>query len=188
MATGVSPPADWSQAYREVHLPVPAGWRTETIPFPLGFAPGLPYRGLEELRFAPGMFRPGAEDFWTYSFVWVLEDAVALDPEALATDLEVYFDGLTAAVRASKQLGPAGLEATCSLRVAGEGLVGTARLLDAFATQEPVELHVRLSRLEPPAGSRGALYFELSPRPLEHPVWETLASMGEGYRPRPAGA
>src|SRR5262245_24178101 len=36
--------------------PVPAGWKHETIPFPLGFAPGLPFHGVEELRFAPGFF------------------------------------------------------------------------------------------------------------------------------------
>ena len=28
------------------HLPTPEGWRTETIPFPLGFAPELEYEGL----------------------------------------------------------------------------------------------------------------------------------------------
>src|SRR4051794_9456116 len=54
-------------------LPLPPGFRTETIPFPLGFAPDLPYRGVEELRFAPGMFQPGAPDFWSYAFVWWLE-------------------------------------------------------------------------------------------------------------------
>ena len=35
---------------------VPVGWKAETIPFPLGFAPGLAYRGVEELRFPPGFF------------------------------------------------------------------------------------------------------------------------------------
>ena len=36
-------------------LPTPEGWRTETIPFPLEFAPEIKYEGLEELRFALGM-------------------------------------------------------------------------------------------------------------------------------------
>jgi hypothetical protein len=51
-------------------LPTPEGWRTETLHFPLEFAPQLPYQGLEELRFSPGMFKPGREDFWTYAFVF----------------------------------------------------------------------------------------------------------------------
>jgi len=36
--------------------PVAEGWRKETIPFPLEFARDLPFSGVEELRFAPGMF------------------------------------------------------------------------------------------------------------------------------------
>ena len=63
------------------HLPTPEGWRTETIPFPLEFAPELDYEGVEELRFAPGMFTEGAEDYWTYAFVWWLPSDVALGPE-----------------------------------------------------------------------------------------------------------
>jgi hypothetical protein len=51
------------------YLPTPEGWRTETIPFPLEFAPELDYEGLEELRFAPGMFKEGSADFWSYAFV-----------------------------------------------------------------------------------------------------------------------
>src|SRR6187402_1986296 len=53
--------------------PTPAGWRSETIPFPLDFAPSLPYRGTEELRFAPGFFEPTSETYFTYSFVWLVE-------------------------------------------------------------------------------------------------------------------
>ena len=52
------------------YLPTPDGWRTETIPFPLDFAPELEYEGLEELRFSPGMFAEMKTDFWSYAFVW----------------------------------------------------------------------------------------------------------------------
>ena len=36
-------------------MPTPEGWRNETIPFPLEFAPNLGYEGIEEIRFSPGM-------------------------------------------------------------------------------------------------------------------------------------
>src|SRR3954468_9210935 len=41
------------------------GWKTETIPFPLDFAPTIPLQGVEELRFAPGMFKPEAPGYWS---------------------------------------------------------------------------------------------------------------------------
>src|SRR5262249_653024 len=41
----------------KLEWPLPEGWRSETIPFPLDFARDLPLEGVEELRFAPGMFK-----------------------------------------------------------------------------------------------------------------------------------
>ena len=49
------PPSPW---------PVPTGFRGETIPFPLDFAPGLAHKGVEELRFAPGFVDPAAAGYW----------------------------------------------------------------------------------------------------------------------------
>ena len=37
-----------------VLLPAPDEWRKETFKFPLQFAPGIPYEGLENVRFSPG--------------------------------------------------------------------------------------------------------------------------------------
>ena len=85
-------------------FPAPEGWLTETIPFPLGFAPSLAYEGLEELRFAPGMFKAGQEDFWTYAFVWWITPRPDLTPDILARDLEIYFEGLTGAVVGDQEI------------------------------------------------------------------------------------
>src|ERR1700760_3139406 len=76
----------------------PEGWRKETIPFPLEFAPSLKHKGLEELRFAPGMFKPGAPDFFSYAFVWWLEGEPPPAASALESELPVYFRGLCDAV------------------------------------------------------------------------------------------
>jgi hypothetical protein len=48
----------------------PEGWRTETIPFPLEFAPALAYRGVEELRFPKAFLVPGDDWYFSYAFVW----------------------------------------------------------------------------------------------------------------------
>lgn len=74
--------------------PVPAGFRSETIPFPLDFAPSLAHRGVEHLRFAPSFFDPAAPGYWSYAFVWRLDDPAALAPDALAAELTTYFRGL----------------------------------------------------------------------------------------------
>ena len=45
-------------------VPAPKGWAKETIQLPPGFAKDMTWKGTEELRFAPGMFKADAPDFF----------------------------------------------------------------------------------------------------------------------------
>src|SRR5688572_27371536 len=78
--------------------PVPSGWRTEVIKFPLEFAPSIAHRGFEDLRFPPKFFDPASDDYWSYAFIWRTEDAAQLDAAGLGAELTAYFRGLIAAV------------------------------------------------------------------------------------------
>ncbi len=44
-------------------------WRGERIELPPRFAPTMTLKGIEEIRFAPGMFK--AESDWFFSYVFV---------------------------------------------------------------------------------------------------------------------
>jgi hypothetical protein len=140
--------------------PLPAGWRTEIIPFPLQFAPGLAHRGAEELRFSPGFFDPAAPGYWSYAFAWRLEDPAELDASALASELTAYFRGLLGAVDQTHRLPIDQI----SVRAAPAGAVRfqiEARVLDAFTTGAAVELSGTASRR---ACGSGALWvFALAP-------------------------
>lgn len=123
---------------------VPEGWRGETIPFPLEFAPDIQRRGVEELRFAPGFFQPDAAGYWTYAFVWVVTDDGATDPGTLARELTTYFRGLTAAVaKDKKDLPPIDLE-RIEARLDADGR-GTAHTFDAFGDGRPIDLEVSVT-------------------------------------------
>jgi hypothetical protein len=83
--------------------PLPAGWRAETIPFPLDFAPELTYQGEEQIRFMPRFFDPAAPTYFSYDFAWILDaKAPPLDSAALAAGLTTYFRGLCDAVGGKK--------------------------------------------------------------------------------------
>jgi hypothetical protein len=84
-----APPSDAAPAF---DWPIPDGWRGETIPFPLEFAPTLAYRGVEELRFPPGFLDPGSTHFFSYAFAWVIDPPLP-DASALERDLSTYFGG-----------------------------------------------------------------------------------------------
>jgi hypothetical protein len=122
---------------------VPAGWKSEVIPFPLDFAPGISHRGVEELRFAPGMFDPKAGGYWSYAFVWRTEDPATLAAPILAAELTIYFRGLIGAVDAEKKQVKSLDDIWVKVTGEGEGetrLKLEARLFDAFGDAREVTL------------------------------------------------
>ncbi len=163
----------------EAHLdwPVPVGWKRETIPFPLEFAPGLPYRGTEELRFAPGFSQPGSSTFWSYAFAWLLENPPRFDAASLAPVLREYFSGLALAVGKEKYpMDPERFRVELAPKVEGGRtiLAGQVHSYDPFATGEAIDLNVEARLRDCPRAGRPVLTFLLSPRPFGDAVWEGL--------------
>jgi len=169
------------------YLPTPEGWRTETIPFPLSFAPSLEYEGLEEIRFAPGMFDAEQSDFWTYAFVWWVPKDTVLTKSRLETDLVAYFQGLAEAVAKGREIEIP--EPTFSARLEAvevasgrPGFRGSLETFDAFASLAVVQLNARIEVRECVEEGRLLVTFEISPQAESHAVWKTLAAIREGAR------
>lgn len=169
-------------------MPVPEGWRTETIPFPLEFAPDLPYTGLEELRFAPGMFEEDSDELWSYAFVWWIGPSEPTDAVSLSKHLEDYFRGLARAVAESREVEVGNATFEAEIESGGEGrFSGHAETFDAFVTQGQMRLNIEGKLTDCPDQERRAVLFTLSPRPADAPVWRTLRSILEGFRCSAAG-
>jgi hypothetical protein len=118
---------------------LPAKWRSEIIPFPLGFAPKIAHRGYEELRFPPGFFDPASGDYWSYAFIWRTDDDAVLDDQALAAELTDYFRGLIAAVDDKGRI-TARDTITATAKLDGSRFKLTAHVFDAFKTALPLDL------------------------------------------------
>lgn len=169
---------------------LPAGWSAETNTFPLSFAPGLPYRGSEEIRFMPGMYKPGARDFWSYAFVWAIEGAPAVAPANLEQSLTTYFKGLTESVGGSKfNFDSSRYKAT--LQPAADTVIanhpakhytGRVALYDGFTTGLPLDLNTEAFVWECPAESKTFALFLFSPGSRTTEVWENLRNVGESFR------
>lgn len=170
-------------------MPVPEGWRTETIPFPLGFAPTLPYKGVEELRFSPGMFKPGSEDFWSYAFVFWLEGEVSWTAERLNADIKTYLEGLSRAVEEkNEKFDPkaatvtAQLQETKGAQAGQQFFEGKVEAYDPFKTHQRQTLNMRGNVFRCPAQGRTVVFFQVSPQPTTHKVWQTLQQIRDGFR------
>ncbi len=165
-------------------MPAPDGWGTETIPFPLEFAPELPYEGLEELRFAPGMFDASAADFWTYSFVWWVAEDDPVDTSSLDRHLEAYYRGLAVAAAPMRgvELPTNPVYSTELVSTGDHSFSGEVETPDAFVTGGQIRLHVRGAVVDCPAQKVKAAIFGLSPQEPTHAVWERLDAIRTGFR------
>ncbi len=153
----------------------PADWRAETIPFPLAFAPDIDLKGVAELRFAPGMFEPDRETFFTYAFVWWLEGEPQLNQAQLEQILLRYFSGLYQAVSKKEVKDTSSFAVSLTEEPEAEGMrhfSGTATWIDPFATEEPLTLNIKIAQWPCPNQQRTMVYSTLSPTPRDHVVWQ----------------
>src|SRR5580765_2076682 len=67
-----------SQDAKAEFLKEPSTWSFERFPLPPVFSPEFPYKGLEELRFAPGMFNKDSSGYFSYAFIAQLDNTTAI--------------------------------------------------------------------------------------------------------------
>jgi hypothetical protein len=164
----------------------PAGWRTETIPFPLDFAKGLPYRGVEELRFPKPFLTPGDDWYFSYAFIWYVAAPGPTDAAALEKDLVDYFRGLAVAVGGADHADIAAHPFAAELDgdLAKGRVTGTVAAFDPFATKKPVTLQLRIWAVPCTASHERAYVFIASPRATADgdAVWAELERLGAAFR------
>ncbi|EDP96765.1 hypothetical protein U8527_00480 [Kordia algicida OT-1] len=154
-----------------------ASWGKEIISMPIHFAPQIPYKGVEEIRFAPNWSKQGKDDFWSYVFVWDIN----LNKELTATDLETYmqyyFDGLMRVVNKEKEKK---LPKTVALFIKkekstnGNEFIGKLQIYNAFHTKDVMLLHCAVTQYYCPKKQKSIVVFRFSPKEFEHTVWNEL--------------
>lgn len=172
-------PGCQTEAEQAVHEPVEPpiasnladSWRREIIQLPSQFAPGLG-KGVEELRFAPGMYKPDEVDYWSYAFVLRFEDRVSGEA-ALQSILEQYYTGLITAVASSNNIQIDGPAARVVVEAAGgRRFHADVHLVDAFVTGKPLTVHMDIEVHDREAGSN--VLAAVSPQNRNHTIWRSL--------------
>ena len=70
------------------------GWDVERFLIPISFAPSIPYKGIEDIRFTPGWAKKTTNEYWSYAFLWYLDGTVTLDARTIENNLKAYYTGL----------------------------------------------------------------------------------------------
>lgn len=186
------------EARAEETLTFHTEWKGERIELPPGFAPAMTLKGIEEIRFAPGMFDPKAESFFTYAFVFSVPRTQELTSEVIKREMLAYYRGLAAslfkrknrtvdtgkftfALEESKQAADSPKKIPASSKVTA--YTGELSWVEPFATGEPQVLHFELQSWSDAATARNYLFVCVSPKaPTEtDAVWKELREIRRGF-------
>ncbi len=158
---------------QELLLAIEDNWRSERLSFPISFAPSLDYKGYEEVRFAKGWSKKDSDEFWTYAFVWYLDEDPELDANQLNLDIAAYFDGLMSRISQGKSKDfPSKVDMSWS-EEEGE-YKGVANIYDAFFTKGTIPLKVTIEEEDCPLLEKHTVLFRFTLKDWGDPIWDTL--------------
>ncbi len=160
--------------------PAPQGWRYERLALPPHFAPELELNGVEDLLFAPGMFAPDSDSYFSYVLALRVEGELEVDEAYLTRFLESYYRGLCRAVGEERKLGLDLAQVKASVRGAADRFRATVAMFDPFVTGEPLEIALEIEVHQ--AARRTELFALASPLDAEAPIWNELRALGDGWR------
>jgi hypothetical protein len=171
-------------------------WRGERIPLPPSFATDLGWKGVEEIRFAPGMFEAESESFFSYVLVFLLEPGSDISEAGLKRELLTYYRGLSKAVMESKQRSVDTSGFTVTLAKAEKAdpvpagaadvaaFTATLEWLEPFATQKDQTLHLEVHTWK--HGDQLVVLSCVSPvKPDGGALWKSLRDIRAKFRFEP---
>jgi hypothetical protein len=170
----------WPLAARPASpIGAPEGWRAETFPFPLAFAPSIPYEGTEHVRFSPTWSKWDQPDGFTYVYLWDIK-RTPMEAARLERALQVYFDGLLENVARGRQIreDPVATAVTLHPLAAPAGwadaYAGSVYTWNPFNKGEDLHLNAEITQRPCPDG-RMQIFFAMSKaKRVEAEPWTQL--------------
>lgn len=164
-------------------LKEPTDWRLEIISIPPGFAPDIELKGLEEIRFAPGMFDTASSNYFTCVISLLLDQEPTVGAAELKEFLEKYYRGLSLGVGRKKGFSPdvaqmqaevASIQSDTANRFTGHMV-----FFDSFSDGRKIRLNVEARVIPLVATKQTCVILLVSPSDTKKPIWKTLREIGK---------
>lgn len=168
-----------------VEIETPKGWRTETLSLPTGFAKDMKLTGFEEVRFAPGMFRPDAEDFFTYCFVFCLPNQTPPNQKTQTEELLKYYRGLAVAVTKRSGVDVKPDSFTLKITPVKDSKTKSRAVMtwvEPFATRKPQTLNLEIEMAVDNSIKGCLLKIAVSPKSHDGTVWKPMRMLLKGAK------
>jgi len=163
-------------------FPAPGNWGIERFPIPIGFAPQISYKGVEDIRFTPGWAKATTDEYWTYAFLWYLEGDIKMDAKTIENNLQQYYSGLiTANGIDTSSANVASFKEVTKKNTGVKTFSGTIDMLD-YMTKQPIKLHCKVHVKSCASKTHTFIFYELSPKPLSHLIWQRLDTLWTDFK------
>ncbi|MDF2475005.1 MAG: hypothetical protein K0S24_488 [Sphingobacterium sp.] len=165
------------------------GWGIERFPIPIDFAPNIPYKGVEDVRFTIGWSKPESDEYWSYAFLWYIEGQQVIDSKTIENNLSLYFDGLVNRNIEKRHL-PKDLikktKARFNKLAESEGedestFAGTIQMVD-YMGKQPITLQATIHLRKCPGTDHTIIFHQFSPQERSAPVWSKLNGLWNTFR------
>ena len=174
-----------------LQLKAPTEWRGETISLPPSFAPDMKLKGIEVIRFAPGMFDAKADSFFSYVFVFQVGPEQKLTQKVLRQEVLVYYRGLAVAVLKNRKVDfdPKSFtlkleeaKATAAARPANaKTYKGDLKWLEPFVTRKPQTLHLELKAWQDAKSKHNYVFVCASPKKMTEAIWKEMRGIRKSF-------
>lgn len=161
-------------------LTAPATWRFEQFSLPPEFAPAVKYKGIEELRFAPGWGNKDAPDYFTLVFGIRFDNTRSVSQADIKGYLLTYFRELCSFTVTARKL-PAIDTSAISVSIdekptTDKSLIYNVSLhmFGVFTDGSPVTLNMEIKVMEDHPGQKVYLLMIASPQPKTNAVWQDM--------------
>lgn len=169
-----------SPALAEPTFKFDCDWRGERIELPPSFAPTLGWKGVETIRFAPGMFEAGSESFFSYALVFLLAPDSDVSKAGIEREVLTYYQGLATAVMRGKPVDTEKFTFAATAVDDSPDFTGVLKWVEPFSTQAAQTLNLEIHLWK--HGEQPAIFFSVSPQPVDHEIWTELRRIRESFR------
>jgi len=174
--------SEWASHYT---LPVPKDWTVERFPIPIAFAPQIPYKGVEDIRFMPGWGNAKSNEYWTYAFLWYLDGIQKTDSKIVEENLKAYYTGLNEINAATQVTPPIKVKAKIKKVKTDKGdsktFRGTIYMFDYIA-RKPISLYCIIHLKYCAKQNNTIVFYEISPKPFDDNIWYSLNQLWIDFR------
>ena len=174
----------WQAPYK---LDTLTDWDIERFLLPISFAPSIPYKGVEDIRFTPGWAKKTTNEYWSYAFLWYLNGTPTFDAKTIENNLKAYYTGLikvnSDSAKIADKLFP--VSATIRSRSREKGdmktFEGSVNMLD-YMSQQPITLNFVIHIKTCETKDKTFVFHEISPMPYTDDVWKRLHQLWVNFK------